>query len=245
MISSEKNPLIKRIRKLLNSSKTRKEEAVYILENETHILECIHKHKHNIELIVTSSQNLLKQCQEENIPVLECTETIIKTVSHYCHNAVAIIKRPSLLPIQHKPDLSMAIYAIKTPSNCGAIIRNAVAFNCNTLFLLGHCCDPYHPESIRATAGHIHDIHIEQISKTQIVKHLEQFQTIIFDKHAKQSLKTIEKTVPICLVFGSETGFNGFPDHSFSCYSISHSATVDSLNIAVASGIALHEIYHQ
>src|SRR5690606_32682191 len=45
------------------------------------------------------------------------------------------------------------------PSNLGAILRSALAFNFNNIVLLKEACSPFHPKSVRSASGALNHLH--------------------------------------------------------------------------------------
>jgi tRNA G18 (ribose-2'-O)-methylase SpoU len=49
----------------------------------------------------------------------------------------------------------LLLVPFQDPSNVGAVIRSAVAFDLTTIMLLDEAASPYHPKSIRASGGYV------------------------------------------------------------------------------------------
>jgi tRNA G18 (ribose-2'-O)-methylase SpoU len=122
------------------------------------------------------------------------------------------------------------------PENVGAVIRSAVAFGVETVVLLEESAHPYHPRSLRASAGAVFRVRLE----------------------SGPSLADIPVELPVVALSpdGSDIGTVDFPSafgllpgvegpglpEKFRARSLSIPATgdIDSLNAAAATAIALY-----
>lgn len=60
------------------------------------------------------------------------------------------------------PRLILALDYIEDPGVLGTLLRTAVAFQWQAVFILPHCADPFHPVSLRASQGALFEIpHLE------------------------------------------------------------------------------------
>jgi tRNA G18 (ribose-2'-O)-methylase SpoU len=145
------------------------------------------------------------------------------------------------------PFVIVALDSIADAENMGAIIRNAAAFGAKAVIVDDQSCDPYLRRSVRVSMGTIVDVEIirvdDLVSALQTIKSIGSIDVIgasLSEKSIELSqIKPEEGTV---LVFGSE-GWGLRENVTASCdtlAAIPMAPGVDSLNVAIASGIFLY-----
>jgi len=130
---------------------------------------------------------------------------------------------------------------ISDPGNMGTIFRTATAAGVSGIVLSPECCEIYNPKVIRASLGSV--FHLP--SETHEYKWLKSLNNSIIATSLENSTNIfdLEKPASLILVIGSEAfGVRPvileFADH---CVNIPIHGNIESMNAAVASGIA---IYH-
>ena len=126
------------------------------------------------------------------------------------------------------------------PENVGAAVRSASAFRVSRVVLLKEAANPYHPRAIRASAGECFKIPFFSGPSIIDINSIER-PILLLDKRgiSINSLQEVENNW--ILLAGHEGG--GVPENnSFQKISIPISDGVDSLNAAVALGIALFSL---
>ena len=106
------------------------------------------------------------------------------------------------------------------------------------IYLIGECCDPFHPECIRAAAGNISHIPLYSIKSINTLSHYTFWKV---DINASITIHDVPEAKNICFLLGSEQGFLE-DDHLIPCHSfkIPMNNNVDSLNVAATSAIILY-----
>ena len=56
----------------------------------------------------------------------------------------------------------IGLYNLQNPHNLGAVIRSCLGFNIKGIYLIGNCCDLYHPEVIRSSMGYVFKMPVER-----------------------------------------------------------------------------------
>jgi len=141
----------------------------------------------------------------------------------------------------------LAVYAdeIQDPGNLGAIARSAEAVGADALLLGPGCAKPNHPRAMRASAGSL--LRVPRILadasswRTSPIGHAT---WIGLDGQAKLSIYDLDTPKATVLAVGSE-GRGLSPqlrERLDQIVSIPLEAPVESLNAAVATGIALFEL---
>lgn len=143
------------------------------------------------------------------------------------------------------PDVWVALENIRDPGNLGTIIRTVDAVGAQGVILVGDCCDPYSREGVRATMGSIFKVPIAGMDQQAFIQLLKAFpgETVGTHLSAKDDFRAAYRG-PVLLVMGSEG--DGLSDAlARACarlVKIPMRGNVDSLNLAVATAIALFEI---
>jgi tRNA G18 (ribose-2'-O)-methylase SpoU len=128
--------------------------------------------------------------------------------------------------------------AIQSPQNVGAIIRNAAAFGVEALLLLPGSADPTHPEVLRASSGYALDVPIFRCHPNDVT--VSRFTVLMLSASGQLCVGKDPLPKPCLWVLGNEgRGPTWGVSHSVSAR-IAMMATVESLNVAVASGICFH-----
>ena len=248
MITSAQNPHIKHLKKCLSSRKHRHEHQQFVCENNTIITHLLTHHPQAIKTLYTSdpTPELIQETTQYNIPIIDISQALIQQISTLKTpgTTLALINIPTHPLPQKSPKKALALYTIKSPSNLGAILRNAQAFACPIIYLLGNCCDPFHPESIRASAGHCLSTPIIHVPIKNIETTLSPYTCWKLDPAGKTPLHALPKTGNHCFIFGSEPGFKDFPNIQTKTCHIPITPQADSLNVAVSSGILLYTTFN-
>lgn len=168
---------------------------------------------------------------------------------------VGVVKHPETKPSAKEPDIILALDRISDPGNLGTIIRTAYWFNIPQILLSKGSADPYNPKVIRSTQGGLfHTTITEDAELAEELKKLQSkgYSVYMFTLDAEKSLSQIfqseksdkfEKSDKSVLVFGSESqGISKeLLDMDFERVKIEGYSGSESLNVAIAAGIALYE----
>jgi tRNA G18 (ribose-2'-O)-methylase SpoU len=162
--------------------------------------------------------------------------------------------QPGLDQLLQKPEgprLFVAVEAIANAINIGVIARNSVAFGATALLVGETSCSPFLRRAVRNSMGTIFKIPVLELENLQgALELLNQrgVQTIAAHPHVEgQTLFDLELGRDICLVFGQEgEGLSQrILDVCQQKAAIPMAAGVDSLNVSVASGAFLSEVFRQ
>lgn len=123
------------------------------------------------------------------------------------------------------------------PENVGAVIRSAVAFDVDRIILLAQSANPFHPKAVRASAGAVFSARLLQGPS---LSELPQDLPVIALAASGSPLSETRFPPSFCLLTGME-GPGLPPDWQADAVAIPMAPGVDSLNAAVATGIALYE----
>lgn len=142
-------------------------------------------------------------------------------------------------------DRLIACDNISDPGNLGTIIRTAAAFGYDAVILVGNCADIYNPKVVRATQGALFLIPIiEQPSSVQFVNNFAGiFELITLSNRAHKFLSSAPELRRPLIIVGGETAGISLEIETAADYrfKIEQSEKIDSLNAAVAAGVAMYK----
>ena len=132
----------------------------------------------------------------------------------------------------------------------GAIARSAEIFGADAIVITGKKGAPVNEAAIKASAGAL--LHLP-VCRVHSLHHIMDLfgnygvEVMAADRKATTELSSIDLTVPLAIVLGAEgrgidKNLKLYFDREF-C--IPQSGQTESLNVSVASGIILYEIYKQ
>ncbi|KMT09306.1 hypothetical protein BVRB_6g134040 [Beta vulgaris subsp. vulgaris] len=144
----------------------------------------------------------------------------------------------------------LVLEGIQDPGNLGTLLRSALAFRWNAVFLLPGCCDPFNEKALRASRGAPFQLPLVSGNWTHLEAFSDEVQVKMLAAHpgSSNSLKPVHKLsqklahslvhTPLCLILGSEG--SGLTEKAKKCcelVSIPMADHFESLNVAVAGGI--------
>jgi len=138
----------------------------------------------------------------------------------------------------------IVLHNLADMGNVGTILRTALAFGFKNIALISPCVDVFNPRVVRASQGAIFGLNIrvytswdEYLSENSSIKKY----LFMLDKNARALSPTLISSEPIALVFGNEaSGLPATIRKNGEPIFIKQSGEVDSLNVSIAVGIALH-----
>lgn len=134
---------------------------------------------------------------------------------------------------------------IQDPANVGAIMRSAVAFGYDELYMID-CAYPFNSKVIRSSMGHVFNIKINSIDENKFIEIAK-----LRDLHlisADMSGKSIKTPINLPKIFGLIMGNEGqgvsanLQKLCKTTVAIPMSEKVESLNVAVSAGILMYHL---
>ena len=260
IISSTANVRVKYIRSLANRQEREKTQH-YFVEGIRIVGEAIQLGV-DIDTLVYAptllkspfALELVRKQQEQNTPLLEVSSEVFKSLSvkDGPQGIGAVLQQQwkqldQVVPQQH--DLWVALDAAQDPGNIGTILRTSDAVGCTGLLLLGHSADPYDAGALRASMGAVFSQQLIKASFDEFLQWKEQHALTVVGTSDAASVdyRAARYHRPLVLLMGSEReGLS--PVQQTACdtmVSIPMVGRSDSLNLAVATGIVLYEIFYQ
>ncbi|MBR3918694.1 MAG: TrmH family RNA methyltransferase [Clostridia bacterium] len=207
-----------------------------------------------VKVLVSSKSNnntgvaLLKEkCCALNIPFKEDDNTIARICPKGSVMAVGVfMKRQQKLNMKNK---HIVLVNPADMGNLGTILRTAAAFSFFDIAIIEPAADCFDPKTIRASMGAFFRVRIYNYKSfeeyAEEAGERDYFPFMLKGRDLEQF--TPEKTPnrPCSLIFGNES--RGLDDGYLEVGTplcIRHLNTVDSLNLTIAAGIAMHWQFH-
>lgn len=256
-ITSLQNPLVKELKKLINSLKARREQETIALEGihlTQSFLESGNKHIYAILIREDAQQNpeilaiLKKGYNARNIIVVP--EKVMSAVSSLStpSEIISFVQYPSPTAFNTK-ETTVCLENIQDPGNLGTIFRSASAAGITQVILSSGCTDAYSTKTMRAAMGAHFKLNIYE--QANIANFLKPFQgkkiATILDKKAV-SLYECNLISPVAFIFGNEG--NGISSELIEIADTlvtipMPGKQIESLNVAMAATICLFEQVRQ
>jgi 16S rRNA (guanine(527)-N(7))-methyltransferase RsmG len=147
---------------------------------------------------------------------------------------------PALSPWQPTDPLAPGcslLVPFQDPENVGAVIRCAAAFAVQRIILLSESANPFHPKAIRTSAGTVFSVNLLQGPSLESLP--PDLPVIALAASGRPLTRTVFPD-SFCLLAGME-GPGLPPRWQADAVAIPMATEVESLNAAVAAGIALYE----
>jgi len=155
---------------------------------------------------------------------------------------VAVVKMKKQETIQQKSAITLVLDDINDPGNLGTIIRMCDWFEVKQIICSENTVDIYNPKVVQSTMGSLFRTHVIY---TDLIKYLAKVTTPVYGAYMDgENVKDIESNQKAHLVMGNEA--NGISEkiekHISKRVAIKNmGGNTESLNVAVATSILLHE----
>ena len=120
------------------------------------------------------------------------------------HDVLGVFKQ-KYQPHPTKEGVWLALEEIRDPGNLGTIIRTADAVDVTGIILVGDSCDPYSPESVRASTGSIFGVTLVRMTRDGLMDLAKSWdgEVVGTASTAKHDFRRIYKS-PTLLLMGNE-----------------------------------------
>jgi RNA methyltransferase, TrmH family len=246
LIESAENAHIKIARRIA----ARKIPDLWMLEGRKLVSEGLEVGAFIEEVLVTNSMlqkepELLEKIEAKQAQVFLVSEALMKKISgvETPPGIIAMVRNKAQVVVSAPDRFAVLLLSIRDPGNFGAILRVGEATGCDYVAYTSDCVDPYLPKTVRASGGSILRVRLAEISD---VGHFltenesRNVSTYALDAHNGEDLSAVKPQPPALLLIGSES--HGLPaEMSVSRrIRIPMRGRIESLNAAVAAGIALY-----
>lgn len=253
-VSSDKNPLLKEVRRAVARG-TLTDDGFAVAEG-FHLLEEALASDCEIRAVIVSEA--VKNAVSTHVRGLKRTRVVAvpeKTFSELAstettQGVIALVRPPdwTLDQLMRGKSLVVVLDGVQDPGNAGAIVRAAEAFGASGAAFLKGSASPYHPRSLRASAGSIFRLPVvAALDESLLLAALDQKRIALYAAmpRASKAMYEVSLSEKCAIVIGGEgRGVSS---------GIAQRATglriptdgVESLNAAVAAGVMLYEARRQ
>lgn len=259
-ITSAANAQVKAIRKL-RERKERQASGLYYVEGLRIVAEAVQQGA-KIETLVTApelltsefGQRLVDEQSAAGTTVLEVSANVFRDLSlKEGPVGIAAVVRQRWQPLETAQVLPgspvVALDSVADPGNLGTIMRTLDAVGGKMIILLDHSTDPYDPTAMRASMGAVFTQRLIRTSFEEFSawKCTQDAALVGTSDKARQDYHDYHYPDRLIILMGSEReGLSA--QHLKACdevVRIPMAGRSDSLNLAVATGIVLYEVYNQ
>ncbi len=201
----------------------------------------------------------LRARPEAELPVYVAEQKVLETITGYKlhQGALAVAKIPpqpgfeTLLANSPRPLLLAAVEGIASAENLGAIVRSCAAFGAHFLIVGETCGSPFQRRAVAGSMGTIFEqpvARVDNLEKTLMALRTRGVHCLAaHPRPGAKKLSAVDLRRDCCLVFGSE-GPGLTPAVLAACddsVEIPMPSHMNSLNVAVATGVFLYEATRQ
>ena len=259
-ISSQSHPVVNRIR-TLQDRKGRSETDFYVIEGLRHLVRAV-KMKQEIEALYVSPETLTHEVGRRYIRQLRLSGVVCYHLSADLYRSLTLAAEPQGViaimkqkwePLEKiRPSNGLCwivVETVQSSGNLGTILRTAEAVGGAGVIFLGDSTDPFDPACVRASMGSIFSQRFVRtdIERFQRWRRGNPFTLVGTSPSATKDYHQISYPRPTFLMMGCER--KGLSEELLGACDLTAripmSPQADSLNVAIATGIMLYEIYNQ
>jgi TrmH family RNA methyltransferase len=260
-VTSRNNIFIKRIR-ALHLREERERTGLYYVEGMRFVAQAARHNAHIETLVVCPSLlthpfalKLATSLARSGVPTLEVTPEVLHSIALVDDpQGIGAVLRQKWQPLD-RVKLGgklcwIAHDTVQSPGNLGSIIRTSDAVGGAGIILLGNSTDPYDPATVRASMGATFTQRFVRTTADDFAawKERRKWQLVGTSPTARTDYRALDYTsAPVILLMGSER--KGLSSELQSICDVIVCIPMvgesDSLNIAVATGVMLYEVFNQ
>lgn len=188
----------------------------------------------------------------DETPVYVASQSVLDAIAgfHLHRGILALGEKPPVRSLEAclagtgSEAVVVAACGIGNHDNMGGVFRNAAAFGAGAVLLDAHCCDPFYRKAIRVSVGAVlrtpMATGLDALAMVEGLK-AQGFEVLALTPGASEPLDRTPRGGRIAIVLGPEgPGLTPAVIQRCRPVGIPMSGGFDSLNVSVASGIALH-----
>ncbi len=231
----------------LKQAKNRKSEGLFLLEG---VRLCEEAFQSSLELeACIIRKNFNKLTIPDRVTIHEANQTQLEQISDSKNpqGIICIARTPktSGLPDPTPKKMVLLLDRIADPGNMGTIFRSALWFGVTDILLGPGCVDPYSPKVVRSSMGAITSLKLHFLTdlKTSIAEWKHAGGEVAALHMVGQLIQNYNLSSGLMLIIGSEAhGVQADLLADVTTLSIEKQGSGESLNAAMATGIALYEL---
>jgi len=259
-ITSTANPIIKSIR-TLDKKRNRDEEGIFLAEGLKHVIDALEQGWRVRQVIYAKSMKdheltmtTAARARAGGADILEVSEKVLSAITKRDNPqaVLAIVEQKwqtaEALIAAHKQNEQtlLVLDRVRDPGNLGTILRTVDGAGGASVILVGESTDPFALEAVRASMGSLFHVALAKCSEADFLSLRPSLKGAVLGTHLEGSVDWREPDYaaqPVTLIMGNERA-GMTPELAESCTQlirIPMAGGADSLNLAVATGIAIYE----
>jgi TrmH family RNA methyltransferase len=260
LITSAANPTIKQLR-ALSQRKERDVRGLFFVEGIRIVTEALETEA-GIETAVVApdlltsahGRDVAQRLRRRGVPVLEVTGDLFRrlSVKEGPQGLAAVVRQrwERLAAVRPGPEPAwVALDAVQDPGNLGTILRTSDAVGGAGVILVGATTDPYDPAAVRASMGAVFSQRLVRATVAELAAWKGQHALFLVGTSDKAAAdyQALRYPRPTVLFMGSEQKGLTAEEQAL-CDALVRIPMVgrsDSLNLAVATGVTLYEVFNQ
>ena len=236
---------MQQVRKLLTSRKAREAAGLFVSDG-TKLLKEAAAHCPGLETAFLCDGVEVEL--PENVRAVRVSKEVMEAISpmETPQGAVFLCRLPEKKSFV--PEKGMLLLdGIQDPGNVGTILRTADAFDCDGVFLVNACADPYSPKTARATMGAVFRRDVYQCTADELCALLQKSNLPLYGTALRNdtvSLRDAELSRAAVAIGSEGRGLSAeILSKCEKTIKIPMSPRCESLNAAVAASVVLWEMY--
>jgi TrmH family RNA methyltransferase len=273
VITSIANPHIKAVQEL-HTTRGRKKSGLFLMEGPHLLLALLDAHLapqdiyYQPELLQRTAQGsallqrILQRTEFATTHLVEVSTRVIEAlgevqtsqgvVSVLAEQAFKAEQTRQRRPNRPRPAL-LILDDIADPGNMGTILRTALAADAEAVLLTPNCVDCFSPKVVRAAAGAHVALPIEvnltwEAIRARVLEHCAATpRALLAEANSPNLYYTQDLTLPFALIMSNEAHGPSAAARALATTTITIplANSVESLNVAIATGILLYEAFRQ
>ena len=247
-ITSRQNALMTHIRKLNASRAYRRASGEYLCDGVKLLEEAL---RWNAPLkTVVLSEGVDVPVLPSGVRAVQVPADVMRSISpmETPQGALFTVRLPdTALPETLSGAHYLVLDGVQDPGNVGTILRTADAFDCDGVFLVNACADPYSPKTARATMGAVFCRDVYQCTADELCALLQKSNLPLYGTALRNdtvSLRDAELSRAAVAIGSEGRGLSAeILSKCEKTIKIPMSPRCESLNAAVAASVVLWEMY--
>ncbi len=235
--------------KKLKTKKYREQSGIFLAEGYRNVCDSMEKNLPKLILLEKDFQESVSL--PEGIEVYRVSAEILKEIcdTKTPQGIAAVFEIPKEKEITSHSVL--LLNGVSDPGNLGTILRTALAAGYTDIILDEQCADVYAPKVVRSAMSAIFSLNLIRVKNlSESVSNLKQMGFQVYGAALSDKSKSLYQTdflEKVALMFGSEA--NGISEELLalcdSLYIIPMQEEIESLNVAVAAGVSMYEVFRR
>ena len=259
-INSLTNPLIKSLRSL-HERKRRRQAGLFLAEGTRIVTEALELGWMPETLIFLEGREddrmiarLTRMATDYGADIVMVSEAVLAKISRKDNPqmVVATFKEHLINPDdvfastpENENNVWIVLDRIRDPGNLGTILRTVDAVAARGVVMVGDCCDVFSVEAVRASMGAIFNAPITMMTEAEFINQCQGYKGKVLGTALPASVdyRQADWSGPMLLMMGNEQAglTQNLMDTATQLIRMPMLGRSDSLNLAVATGVALYE----